>query len=182
MSQTYTKTAISLHWLIALNIAIVFSIGVYMHELPLSPHKLQIYSYHKWAGITVFLLVLFRLMWRYLHSPPPLPETMPIWEKEISEVVHYFLYFLMLAIPLSGWLMSSAAGFPVVLFGIIPLPDLISKDKELAGLFKQLHFFLNMSLFLLVFLHSVAALKHHFIAKDNVLIQMLPFLKREKTL
>ncbi len=181
MSETYTKTAISLHWIIALGIAIVFSVGIYMHELPLSPHKLQIYSYHKWAGMIIFLLVLFRLSWRFFHSPPSLPETMKEWEQQIAHLVHFILYFLMLAIPLSGWLMSSAAGYPVVLFGMIPLPDLVSKNKELADLFKAVHFFLNMGLFLLVFLHIAAALKHHFIEKDNVLSQMLPFLKREKT-
>ncbi len=82
---------------------------------------------------------------------------------------------------MSGWLMSSAAGYPVVLFGMIPLPDLVSKNKELSDIFKQVHFFLNMSLFLLVFLHIAAAVKHHFIVKDDVLVQMLPFLKREKT-
>lgn len=179
--MTYTKTAILLHWLIALSIAIVFSVGIYMHELPLSPHKLQIYAYHKWAGITIFLLVLFRLVWRYLYSPPPLPETMLQWEKHIAYLVHFILYFLMLAIPMSGWLMSSAAGFPVILFGIIPLPDLVAKNKELADLFKIIHFFLNMSLLLLVFLHIAAAVKHHFMVKDDVLVQMLPFLKREKT-
>lgn len=179
--MAYTKTAISLHWLIALSIAIVFGVGIYMHELPLSPHKLQIYAYHKWAGITIFLLVLFRLTWRFLHTPPPFPETMLQWEKQIAYLVHFILYFLMLAIPLSGWLMSSAAGFSVVLFGIIPLPDLVAKNKELADILKQVHFFLNMSLFLLVFLHISAAVKHHFIVKDDVLVQMLPFLKREKT-
>jgi len=180
MLQTYTKTAISLHWLIAFSIAIVFGVGIYMHELPLSPHKLQIYAYHKWAGVTIFLLVLFRLIWRHLHSPPPFPETMLQREKQIALLVHFVLYFLMLAIPVSGWLMSSAAGFPVVLFGIIPLPDLIDKNKELADILKQLHFALNMSLLVLVFLHIAAALKHHFIVKDDALVQMLPFLKREE--
>ncbi|MEY3220768.1 MAG: hypothetical protein RIT27_2125 [Pseudomonadota bacterium] len=180
MLQTYNKTAIALHWLVALSIAIVFSVGIYMHELPLSPQKLQIYSYHKWAGITIFLLVLFRLVWRHLHSPPPFPETMLKKERQIAHLVHFSLYFLMLSIPISGWLMSSAAGFPVVLFGIIPLPDLIEKNKVLADILKQLHFMLNMGFLLLVILHIAAALKHHFLIKDEVLIQMLPFLKREK--
>lgn len=177
--MTYTKTTIFLHWLVAIGLFMAIGLGFYMVDLPLSPQKLKIYSWHKWLGVTIFLLVIIRLTWRLTHPVPALPK-MPHWEKIIAKLVHFLLYFLMLAIPLSGWLMSSAAGFPVVFLGMIPLPDLVAKNQELAAIFKQLHFILNLSLLSLVILHLIAALKHHFIAKDDILAQMLPIITRNK--
>lgn len=178
--MNYTKTAIFLHWLMAFGLIVAFSLGIYMTELPFSPQKLKFYAWHKWLGITLFTLVIIRLTWRLTHPIPQFSATMSIWERHAAQFVHFLLYFLMLAIPLSGWLMSSAAGFPVVFLGWIPLPDLVAKNKELADLFKQIHWTFNLSLFSLVILHLLAALKHHFIVKDNVLVQMLPLLRRDK--
>jgi len=110
-----------------------FPLGVYMQDLPLSPTKLQLYSYHKWIGITVLLLAGLRVVWRLTHRPPPLPDSVVRWQRQVSAAVHGLLYVLILAIPLSGWLMSSAKGFPVVWFGVMPLPDLVGKDKALAS-------------------------------------------------
>lgn len=178
--MNYTKTAIFLHWLMAFGLITAFSLGIYMTELPFSPQKLKFYSWHKWIGVALFTLVIIRLAWRLTHPIPRLPATMSVWEQNAARSVHFLLYFLMLAIPLSGWLMSSAAGFPVVFLGWIPLPDLVAKNKELADLFKQIHWMLNMGLITLVILHLLAALKHHFIEKDHVLVQMLPLLRRNK--
>lgn len=175
----YTRTAISLHWLIALLIFAAFPLGVYMHELPLSPDKLKLYSYHKWMGITVLMLAAIRLSWRTTHRPPPLPATMPAWEKLTAQSVHLLLYVLLFAIPLSGWLMSSAKGFQTVWFGVLPLPDLVGKDKELGDLLKEFHEALNFALLGLVIAHVAAALKHHFIERDDILARMLPFLRRK---
>lgn len=178
--MNYTKTAIFLHWLMALGLITAFSLGIYMVDLPLSPQKFKFYAWHKWLGITLFALVIIRLTWRLTHPVPQLPTITPVWEQYTAQLVHFLLYFLMLAIPLSGWLMSSAAGFSVVFLGWIPLPDLVAKNKELADLLKQIHGTLNFSLLSLVILHLLAALKHHFIAKDHVLVQMLPLLRRDK--
>ena len=174
----YTRTAIGLHWLIALLIFAAFPLGVYMHELPLSPDKLKLYSYHKWMGITVLMLAAIRLSWRATHRPPPLPAMMPTWEKLAAQSVHVLLYVLLFAIPLSGWLMSSAKGFQTVWFGVLPLPDLVGKDKELGDLFKEVHEALNFALLGLVIAHVAGALKHHFIERDDILARMLPFLQR----
>jgi len=174
MKERYTSTAISLHWLIALAIAGTFGLGVYMHELPLSPTKLELYSWHKWAGVTIFMLVIVRLAWRSTHPAPPLPETMPKPLRLAAQVAHWLLYALMFAIPLSGWLMSSAKGFQTVWFGIVPLPDLLPKDKALGNLLAEVHETLNFTLLTLVVLHAGAALKHHFIDRDTVLTRMLP--------
>jgi cytochrome b561 len=173
----YTRTAIVLHWLIAIAIVASFSVGLYMHELPLSPIKLKIYSWHKWAGVTIFLLVLFRLAWRIKHHPPAPPAGMPAWQHIAAELVHGMIYILMILVPLSGWLMSSAKGFQTVYFGILPLPDLLEKNKELGETLAGVHQFLNYSLLGLVVAHAGAALKHHFIERDDVLRRMVPFIK-----
>jgi cytochrome b561 len=140
----------------------------------LSPDKLKLYAYHKWIGITVLLLFVPRILWRITHRPPaPLP--MPAWQHKVAEGTHHLLYLLMVLVPLSGWLMSSAKGFQTVYFGVLPLPDLVGKDKELGDLLKEAHEALNLALLVLVGLHVAGALKHHLIDKDATLRRMLPF-------
>jgi len=170
----YSAPAIALHWLVALMILCSLAVGLYMVDLPVSPSKLKIYSYHKWAGVTVFLLVIVRLGWRLGHPPPPLPASVPDWQKQIADALHRVLYVLILAIPLSGWLMSSAKGFQTVYFGVLPIPDLLGKDESLGDLLKIVHFSLNALLVCLLAAHVGAALKHHFIDRDDVLRRMLP--------
>ncbi len=179
MDYRYTGTAVTLHWLIALLIFAAFPLGLYMHDLPLSPHKLRLYSYHKWIGVTVFLLALIRLSWRTMHRPPPLPHTMPTWERLTAESVHYLLYILIVAIPISGWLMSSAKGMQTVWFGVLPLPDLVAKDKALGDFLLEVHEMLNFTMLGLLFAHIGGALKHHFIERDDILARMIPFLRRK---
>jgi cytochrome b561 len=177
-ANSYTRVAILLHWLVAIALVGSFSVGIYMHELPLSPWKLKIYSWHKWAGVSIFLLVLVRLAWRMTHRPPEPPAAMPVWQRKVAESVHHLLYVLMVAIPLSGWLMSSAKGFQTVYFGVLPLPDLLQKDVALGETLQQIHMLLNFTLAGLVAAHVAAALKHHFLDRDGVLARMLPFLNK----
>jgi cytochrome b561 len=143
-----------------------------MHELPLSPEKLQLYSWHKWAGVTVFLLVWLRLAWRVTHPAPALPESMVPTMKLAAHAGHAALYGLMIVIPLSGWLMSSAKGFQTVWFGVLPIPDLIGKDKALGELLAQAHKLLNFLLMFTLAGHVGAALWHHFVLKDDTLRRM----------
>lgn len=170
----YTGTAKVLHWLVALIIIGLFVLGQYMSDLSMSPRKLQLYSWHKWFGVTVFLLVLVRLGWRLTHQPPRLPVRMPKLQQLASHVGHMALYGLMLAIPISGWMMSSAKGYQTVWFGVLPIPDLLGKDKLLGDLLAELHGTLNGLLVFIVVIHVIAALKHHFIDRDDVLKRMLP--------
>ncbi|MDH2916757.1 MAG: cytochrome b [Gallionella sp.] len=172
--QRYNNTAMALHWLVALLVFAAFPLGVYMHDLPLSPTKLQYYSYHKWIGITILVLAVTRVVWRITHTPPPLPEAIPRWEVVVSHITHLALYGLLLAIPLSGWLMSSAKGFQTVWFGLLPLPDLVGKDKALGDLLTTVHQGLNLMLFLLVGMHIAAVIKHKLIDRDQILERMLP--------
>ncbi len=175
MSTRYTLPAIVLHWLMALLIFVAFPLGVYAHELALSPLKLQLMSYHKWLGVTLLLLWAVRVLWRIGHQPPPLPILTPHIQRHIAHAVHGLIYALLLVIPVSGWLMSSAKGFPVVYFGVWQMPDLVIKNKELADLFKALHEGSNIALMLLVGLHIAAALKHHWLEKDRLLQRMSLF-------
>ncbi|MDX8399961.1 MAG: cytochrome b [Gallionellaceae bacterium] len=174
----YSKTAVMLHWLMALLIFVAFPLGMYMHGLRLSPIKLQLYSYHKWLGVTVFAFAILRLAWRATHTPPALPAVLPHWQKVASQTTHYLLYVLIFVVPLSGWLMSSAKGFKTVWFGVLPLPDLLAKNKALGHLLTTVHESLNYILLALVVMHVAAALKHHFIDKDDVLKRMSPIGKR----
>jgi cytochrome b561 len=158
----------------------LLALGFYMHDLPLSPEKLQLYSWHKWAGVTAFLLVLVRLAWRVAHRPPPLPADMPVPLRFAAHAGHFLLYGLMLAVPLSGWLMSSAKGFQTVWFGILPIPDLLGKNKELGDLLQTVHMGLNLAFTAVIAGHIGAALKHHFIDKNDILTRMLPAKSTEK--
>lgn len=174
MTDRYTGTAKSLHWLMAILLFGLLALGFYMHDLPLSPEKLKLYSWHKWAGVTAFLLVLVRLGWRVTHLPPALPASMPRIMQLAAHAGHFALYALMIAIPLSGWLMSSALGFQTVWFGVLPIPDLLDKNKELGDLLAVVHKVLNLLFVAVLAGHIGAALKHHFIDKDDILTRMLP--------
>jgi cytochrome b561 len=171
-NSKYTCNAIALHWLVALLMVVAFAVGQYMADLELSPWKLKIFAWHKWVGVTIFILVLYRIYWRLTHAAPPLPNTMNENMKKGAGVTHLILYLLMVAIPITGWLHSSAAGVGVVYFNLIPLPDLIDKNKEVAHFFKELHENLNWGLLALVIMHVAAALKHQFVDKDNLLDRM----------
>jgi cytochrome b561 len=174
----YTGVAIAMHWLMAVLIVGAFGVGTYMVGLKLSPTKLQLYSWHKWAGVTIFVLLWARLVWRLGHPAPALPSTMPVWQQQVAGALHVVLYLLMIAVPLSGWLMSSAKGFQTVWFGVLPIPDLLHKNEALGDFLKNVHLFLTWSLAALVAAHVGAALKHHVIDRDDVLARMLPFLRR----
>ncbi len=177
-STSYNLTAIGLHWAIALLIFATFPIGLYMHDLALTPYKLRLFNYHKWIGVAVLLLAVLRVLWRNFYRPPELPATMPRWERSAALAMHLLLYILLLAAPISGWLASSANGFQTVWFGILPLPDVVGKNQELGRLLFEVHRNANYLLIALVGAHAAAALKHHFLARDNVLAQMIPFLNR----
>lgn len=173
----HTDIAISLHWLIFLLVACGFSLAVYMVDLPLSPPKLKYFSWHKWIGVTIFLLAVTRVAWRLAQPAPALPSVMPLWQQRTASAIHALLYVLILVIPLTGWLYSSAAGVPTVYLGLVQLPDLLTRDKALAGQLKLVHVTLNYTMLSLVIIHAAAALKHHLIDRDGVLTRMLPLLK-----
>lgn len=173
-AHRYTGTAIALHWLIFLLVAGGFALAVYMVDLPLSPSKLKYFSWHKWIGVTVFMLALARVAWRLAHRPPAFSANFPLWQQRAAGAMHVLLYLLIVVIPVTGWLYSSAAGVPTVYLGVAQLPDLLMKNKALAEQLKFVHVTLNYTLLILVIMHAAAALKHHFFERDDILRRMLP--------
>lgn len=168
----YSMPAIILHWLMAVLMILTLGAGLRLDDMPLSLAKLQLINYHKWAGVTVLLLAALRLVWRLYRQPPsPLPGLAP-HERWLSAAVHWGLYLLMFALPLTGWLMSSAKGFPVMYFGVLPLPDLVGKDRELAEMLGGIHFALAMSFIVLLLLHLAGAFKHQWLDGKPILYRM----------
>ena len=174
MQQHYTAVAKLFHWGMALLIVGLVTMGLVMTDMELSPEKLQYYSWHKWAGVSVFLLVWLRLLWRLVNPPPAYPSSMSKGVQRFAHAGHAALYCLMVIIPISGWLLSSAKGVQTVWFGVLPLPDLLEKDKELGHLLHEVHESLNYLMLLLLAGHIAAAFKHHWIDRDDILKRMLP--------
>lgn len=172
VSARYSGLAVALHWLLALAIVIAFTVGWQMADAPPSPARVRWITYHKWMGLTILMLSALRLLWRLSHRPPSMPDSMPPWQHRLAHWVHRLLYALFFAIPVFGWAYSSALGFHVSYLGLIQLPDLVPKDKALAKILLQVHSTLAWSLAALVGLHVAAALKHHFVDKDGLLLRM----------
>lgn len=169
----YTGPAIALHWLLALALFGLFGMGLYMTGLSMSPTRLKLYNWHKWAGVTVLVLSFLRLAWRLTHRPPA-DAPMPAWQARAAHAAHVALYVLFFAVPLAGWAYSSAAGFPVVWFGVLPLPDLIAPNRELAEAIKPLHRILAYTMAAIVLVHVAGALKHQWVDRDGLLRRMWP--------
>jgi cytochrome b561 len=169
----YSTIAIAFHWLLALAIVGSFSVGLYMSDLAMSPLRLKLFNWHKWAGVTILALSALRLLWRLTHRPPA-DVAMPLWQQRAAHVMHVALYVLFFGVPLAGWAYSSATGFPIVAYGVIPLPDFVPVDKGLAEVFKTLHKLLAFGLAALVAIHVAAALKHQFLDRDGLILRMWP--------
>jgi cytochrome b561 len=175
-SKRYNSVSIILHWVLGAALIAIFIFGTYMVDLPFSPQRLKLFNWHKWAGISILVLSALRLIWRLSHPAPALPAkielAMPGWQLLAHKLTHVALYALFFIVPLIGWAYTSAAGFPVVLFGLFPLPELIGADKALAILIKPWHQISAFALAGLVLLHIAAALKHQFIDRDGLLQRM----------
>lgn len=168
-----------LHWLLALGIGYAFYLGWVMTGMEgITPTKLRYFSWHKWLGVTLFMLSVARIGWRWWSPPPALPETVSPRQRRAALWMHYALYFATLAVPVSGYLYSLAAGFPVVYFGRFELPVLFGKTPALIEPLRLAHAWLSYAMAAAVLLHAAAALVHHFHYRDAVLRSMLPALKR----
>lgn len=180
----YSGMAIVLHWLLALMIFSSLGVGLYMSGLPFSPLRLKLFNWHKWAGMTILMLSALRLLWRLAHPPPVLSArvqaAMRPWQCQFHRTLHALLYLLFFVVPLLGWSYSSAAGFPVVWFGVLPLPDLVPLDKAFAdAVLKPAHQASALLLGAVVLVHVLATLKHHFIDRDDLLARMWPAPRKE---
>lgn len=164
----------ALHWLIAALILAMAWIGLTMGDMPNGPDKIATYALHKSIGLSILALAALRLGWRlYAGAPAPVAGT-PRWQERIASATHVTLYALLLALPLTGWLLNSAAGFPLQWFGLFNLPSIAARDEALHTLAVQAHEALFWALAVLVVMHAAAALYHHLFLGDATLARMLP--------
>ena len=173
----YGVVAALFHWAMAVLIIALAGVGLYMVSLPdagFDTKKIALILYHKQFGLLVLFLLAMRWGWRLSNVIPDLVEHLPDWQKVAARFVHLSFYGLMFALPMTGWLMSSAAGIPVSFFGLFTLPDLVSRDDDLFRGFVAIHKWLGYAMVLCIVIHVGAALRHHFIFRDDTLRRMLP--------
>lgn len=176
----YNRVAKILHWLLAIAIIGMIIFGWLLDDVPRGPTKFTLMQLHKSIGITILLLSLVRLGWRLSHNAPPLPAGMARWEIAVAHITHVALYVFMIGVPLAGWAMVSTSplNIPTMLYGVLPWPNLpILSDmasRELSHSFGEAHELMAYTTAALVVLHIGAALKHHFISRDDILLRMAP--------
>ena len=166
------------HWLIALLIIVNLALGYWADGLALSPTKVEAFYWHKTVGLTVLWLAGLRILWRFTNPTPRLPPGMAGWERALAHGSHLLLYLAMIAMPLSGWVIHSASNFPLELYGLWAVPDLVpaTMDESAIGdIAANIHYGLFITICVLLVLHVAGALKHHLIDRDHVLRRMLPF-------
>lgn len=176
-AQYFGLVSIILHWLMALLIIIMLALGFSIASLPAEGVDLlkgQLIFIHKELGVLVLTLVAFRLIWRLFNTVPDLSSHIPAWQKFTARSAHIGLYGFMFALPITGWCMSSAAGFSVSYFGLFNLPFIVTPNGFRAHLFLEIHKWLAYGLLATLVIHGGAALWHHFIDKDDTLKKMLP--------
>lgn len=173
-SLRFGFVSITFHWVMALLIIGMLCLGFYMTDLPRSMEKLSLIGWHKSFGVLILMLVVLRFLWRFMNITPTYADKTPTWEKLAAHAMHYALYGFMFVMPLTGWLMSSAAGLAVSFFGLFTLPNLVSANPIWKNVFFQIHSTCASILIGLIALHVLAALKHHFWDKDDILRRMFP--------
>ena len=175
MSARYTTTAITLHWLIALLLLGQFAFGLLLDDIPRGTPARGIYvNLHKSSGILIGLLILLRIAWRLRHKPPPLPATMPAWQRHAARISHIALYLCMVLLPLSGYLASNFSRHGIKFFNLVHWQPWGPDDKTWYALFNQTHHLAALLLAVFVALHLLAVAKHMLIDRDGLLLRMWP--------
>jgi cytochrome b561 len=175
----YGLVAQLLHWSVVALLVVQFLLAEAADELPTGIEKLAMLARHKSVGITILFIAVLRLAWRLFdRQPAPLPS-MPAWQRLAAATTHWGMYVLLFAMPLSGWMMSSAENYPVSWFGLVQIPDLVMPSESLGEILHEVHEVLAGTLLFLVGLHVLAALKHHFVDRDGLLWRMLPWGGRD---
>jgi cytochrome b561 len=173
-NERWGRVSQLLHWLIVVLIVVMAYLGLTMTDLPNNPYKIRLYALHKSIGLSLLALVILRLLWRgYTGAPRPLPG-IPAWQERVASLTHFALYVLLLAIPLTGWIFNSAAGFPMQWFGMVNLPPLTGRSTALRELSGSWHELLFWALIVLALVHAAAAIYHHLFQHDATLARMLP--------
>jgi cytochrome b561 len=175
---TWGAVAKTFHWMFALVIIGQLILGKLADDAKVSPLKLDLFVWHKSIGITILLLVVFRIAWR-LTNVPPRPAAGSRWEHLAASVSHTLLYLLMIAVPISGWWVSDTSRIPFRAFWLVPVPDLLAADRAASQAAELVHGVLIKALLVLVAVHIAAALRHHFILRNDILRRMLPSRRQE---
>jgi len=173
--ESWGATAKLFHWAMAALIFAQIALGLVAVGWHLSPTKLNLFVWHKSTGMLILALLALRLLWRLSHRAPELPWEMPLWERTGAHLSHFLLYALMIALPLTGWVIASASNVPFRIFWTIPLPAIAAPDKAVSDLFATIHAWLVTLLALVLVAHIGAALRHHYVKRDSVLTRMLPW-------
>lgn len=172
---TYRAAAKALHWITSILVLGLLAVGLWMTGLPLGFTKLYAYAWHKWIGLAVLALTAARLLWRWRDPPPPLPDSILPLQASLAGVAHWALLGLLVAMPMSGWLMSSAAGVSVSWFGYVPLPDLVPRNQDLFETLRTTHHILARGLIALLAAHVAAVVHHDVVRRHGVFRRMWPF-------
>lgn len=170
----YGAVAQLLHWTVVVLVILQFVLGFTASGMPISMQRLMLLANHKSIGMTILALVILRLTWRAFTPAPALPQHMPPLQKNLAHCSHVLLYGLLICMPIVGWITSSASHLTVTWFGFFPFPNLVGPDAHLAKLAKATHAAMAWLLLVTASLHAAAALWHHFVQKDDVLLRMLP--------
>lgn len=173
-AANWGSVAKALHWSMAVLILAQLVLGVLAVGWGMSPTKLDLFVWHKSLGVLLLVAVLLRLAWRWVNPTPVLPPELPAWERAAARIGHALLYVLMLVLPLTGWLLNSAAAIPLRVFWLVPLPPLIAPDEALGDTLARVHDAAALLLVVLLVLHVAAALRHHWVRRNVVLSRMLP--------
>jgi len=179
--ERFGIVATTLHWLTLVLLVGAFTLAISMVNMPFSPRKLELYSWHKWVGVTIFLVAVLRLAWRLANPVPRQSPSMPQWQRRLAGLSHAALYAILIVMPVTGWIMSSALNLPVVYLGLVHIPSPFGVDRALGETMKVVHLSLAVTLVALVTIHVLASLYHHLILRDDTLRRMLPWPARLRT-
>jgi cytochrome b561 len=175
LEDRYTRTAMTLHWLIALAVFGQIAFGWYLQLVPrLTPERALFVNFHKSTGLVIGLLIVLRLVWRLSHKPPPLPLSMPLWERRAAHANHVLLYACMLIMPIAGYTASNFSKFGVKFFNAVLLPPWGVDDRGIYAFFNGLHVATSYIFVTLIAAHVAAALKHLILPRHGIFRRMLP--------
>ena len=171
----YGNVAIALHWIIAALVLVMIGLGFYMSDIPRgTPDRSFYFNLHKSIGLTVALIVLFRIWWRHKNPPPPLPASMPAWQVTASKISHALLYMCLIMMPVAGFTASQFTKYGVTYFGMFKIPPMGPENKVLWDFFQGVHENTAYVLVFVLVVHILAALYHFLVVKDGVFQRMLP--------
>lgn len=175
-TKAYGSITKIFHWTMGIMIIGIVIAGFIMTDMDPSDQKWFIYKQHKAFGVIILSLIPLRILWRFLNTHPALPESVPTWQRKAANLNILFLYLVMVAMPLSGFLMSSFGGHPISMFDLFQIAP-FEKNPEISKPAYDVHMFLAWAIAVSIALHIAGALFHHFVRKDGVLKRMLPFVK-----